>query len=423
MHKPTTSQLHSGGSIALAMGVMSVAAYAFTMLAARLLGPNDYGALAAVMNLLLVVNVASLALQATAARRVSHDPDHVAQLERTVLRVSYVAAVALGLVLLVLSPLITQVLRLDTIGAAIALAVAAVPLTVMGGQAGVLQGERRWTPLAWIYVAAGVPRLVIGTALLLWQPSETNAMIAVALGCFVPALVGWWALRDVRTSGPRSEHHAGRKLVLEGLHNSQALLAFFMLSNVDIVIARQVLSGYESGLYAAGLIVTKVVLFLPQFVVVVAFPAMATPAQRRRVLLRSLAGVTGLGLLAVVATYLLSSLALFFVGGNEFSEVQGSLWLFALIGSALAVIQVLVYSVLARQGRKSILAVWVALVAVVLLGLGVDTVAGLAAVVIGVDVALAVVLALLSLAATGRPVADPEEALVPGVPAADVVDD
>ena len=62
------------------------------------------------------------------------------------------------------------------------------------------------------------------------------------------------------------------------------LLAFFALSNVDIVIARNVLDEHDAGLYAGGLILTKAVLFLPQFVVVIAFPSMATQAERRRAL-------------------------------------------------------------------------------------------------------------------------------------------
>ena len=60
------------------MGVMNVTTYGFTILAARLLGPAEYGALAAVMGLLLVVNVLSLGLQATGARRVCAAARHLA---------------------------------------------------------------------------------------------------------------------------------------------------------------------------------------------------------------------------------------------------------------------------------------------------------------------------------------------------------
>ena len=68
------SWLLGSGVIAVAMGVMNVATYGFTILAARLLGPSEYGALAAVMGLLMVVSVLSLGRQATGARRVAASP-------------------------------------------------------------------------------------------------------------------------------------------------------------------------------------------------------------------------------------------------------------------------------------------------------------------------------------------------------------
>src|SRR4051794_36692685 len=144
------------------MGVMNVTTYAFTILAARLLGPAEYGALAAVMGLLLVVNVLSLGLQATGARRVSAAPDHRLAIEREVMTTSYWSALALGVLTLLAAPLVTATLNLDSWGAAVLIAVTAVPLSVMGGQAGILQGERRWTPLAAIYLAIGIGRLGFG---------------------------------------------------------------------------------------------------------------------------------------------------------------------------------------------------------------------------------------------------------------------
>src|SRR5215213_7441366 len=148
------------------MAVMNLATYGFTVVTARQLGPGAYGAVAGLMATLLVVGVAQLGLQATAARRISSDPDHTRQIERVVLRVTYAAAAAIGALLLLLTPVITSVLRLDGMGPAALVALTAVPLTVMGGQAGVLQGERRWRPLGVLYVAAGAPRLMFGAALL-----------------------------------------------------------------------------------------------------------------------------------------------------------------------------------------------------------------------------------------------------------------
>lgn len=390
--------MRGGTGIAVAMGVMNVATYLFTMLAAHFLGPQRYGAFVAVLNLLLIISVVSLGLQATAARRISADPAHVAQIERQVLSVSRRTALVVGLVLLALAPLVDRLLRLDDLRMAVLVALAAVPLTIMGGQAGTLQGERRWTALGAVYVAAGVPRLVVGTALLLWQPTELMALLGVAIGICAPVVVGWWCLRRAdREPGSVSDEHRGWAIVTEAIHNSQALFAYFAVSSIDIVVARNVLSEHDSGLYAAGLILTKAMLFLPQFVVVVAFPSMSTAAERRRALTRSLSLVAALGVVGTLAVWVLQDLVMIFVGGQRFDEIQGQLWVFAVLGSVLSMLQLLVYAVLARQGRLSILLVWVALAVLVVAGLSASSLSGLVTTVITVDATLLIVLLALSL--------------------------
>ncbi|RYP84974.1 polysaccharide biosynthesis protein [Nocardioides guangzhouensis] len=376
---------------------MNVATYAYTMVAARLLGPKQYGAFAGLMATLLVISVLQLGLQATAARRISAEPGHVGQIEQTIMAVTYRAALAVGALLLVLTPLVNLVLRLDSYAAAALVAVAAVPMTVMGGQAGILQGERRWEALSLVYVANGLPRLLVGTALIVLEPSELTAMLGVVIGQFAPIVVGWYALRNERAPGDVGEHHSLRPVIRETVHNSQALFAFFALSNADVIVARNVLSDHDAGLYAGGLILTKAVLFLPQFVVVLAFPAMSSASERRRALTRSLALVGVLGVVATAGAWLLSGLALVFVGGQEYAEIQSRLWLFAVLGTVLAMLQLLVYSVLARQGQRSVYLVWGGLVALVGLGLTVSTLDALIAVVLSVDITLLVLLTLVSL--------------------------
>ena len=88
--------LLGGSSIAIAIGLMNVATYAYTMVAARVLGPRQYGAFASLMATLLVISVLQLGLQATAARRISADPGHVGQIEDVIMRVTGRAALAVG---------------------------------------------------------------------------------------------------------------------------------------------------------------------------------------------------------------------------------------------------------------------------------------------------------------------------------------
>lgn len=357
--------IRSGAGIAVAMGVMNLATYGFVFAAARLLGPVQYGAVASLMGLLLVVNVLSLGLQATAARRIAAAPDRRDEIERSVMAATYRSALVLGAFCAVLTPVITWTLALGTWHAALMIAMSAVPLTIMGGQAGILQGEQRWRPLAGVYLGMGLARLLLGVVLMILVPSAFGAMLAVAIGAWVPAVVGGLALGHTRRRDrPRDVALGGTRLLREVGTNSHALLAFFALSNLDVVLARALFPAHEAGLYAGGLILTKAVLFLPQFVVVVAFPSMASSPGTHRMYLKGLVLVAAIGVLATSAAALLGGLAVTFVGGAEYAEIQSYIWVFAALGTLLAMIQLMVYEILARQDRRSVLAVWVGLLAV-----------------------------------------------------------
>ncbi len=365
------------------------------------------------MNLLLVVGVASLALQATAARRIAAEPAQVAQIEREIMRVTYRASLGLGVLLLALTPVIDTALRLNSLPTAAMVGVAAIPITIMGGQAGILQGERRWRPLAAVYIAAGVPRLVIGTALIVWRPDELMAVLGVALGALAPVLVGLVTLRSPRGDADDTAHH-GASILVESLRNSQALLAFFVLSNVDLLVARNVLPAHEAGLYAGGLILTKAVLFLPQFVVVAAFPSLTTVLERRRAFRQSVELVAGLGLAAVLGSWLLAPVALEFVGGDAYAEIESQLWLFAMLGTVLALLQLVVYSVLARQGTRSTYLIWVGVLALLAGCSSADSVRELVITVTLIDGVLLAVLMVVSVWRMRE--IEPAPAEAPGVP-------
>jgi O-antigen/teichoic acid export membrane protein len=387
----------------VAMGGMNLALYVFTAVAARVLGPREYGAFASLMAVLIVVSVVQLGIQATAARRVSADPEHVAQIQREVLRLSLRTALVVGGLMLLLAPAVAALLRLDSAVAAGLLALCAVPVTYLGGQLGVLQGERRWWPVAVLYLASGVARLGAGVALILWRPTDVAAMAGVLVGSLAPVVLGAYALRHTRAAGPVSDHHGTRPVVREIFASSQTLLAFLVLMNCDVVLARTVLDEHDAGLYAAGLILTKAMLFLPQFVVVVAFPSMATAHERRRALLRGLTFILVLGAAGVLACALLPGLALVFVGGDEYAEIRGLLWLFAVLGTVLCLLQLLVYAVLARQGTRSVALVWVAVLVVLAVGSQQSTVTSLLTSVVVIDSVLFAVLLLLSLRRLGSP--------------------
>jgi O-antigen/teichoic acid export membrane protein len=258
---------------------------------------------------------------------------------------------------------------------------------LFGAEAGVAQGSGSWGYLAGLYVASGAGRLVFGTAGALVLPTATGVLFGVLVGACLPVLLGWSLLRASAAAGrraPRAATHrpeTGRavttQVLRETMHAAHALLAFFAVTNADAVLARIVLSEHDSGLYGAGLIVAKAALFLPQFVAVVAFPALArseNPATRRIATLT----VAALGMAAALGTWLLPQLALVFAGGERYADVQGQLPLFAVEGAVFALVNLLVYDALAAESPGVIVLLWLILAAVVAFALlAVDTRSGL----------------------------------------------
>lgn len=350
----------TGGTlVAAGMMTMNITVYGFNIVAAHRLLPKEFGALTALFGILLVGSVASLGLQAVTARRLAVDPDHRDDIIGATVRVTVLVAAFVGLLVAASTVILTPALKLDSYWAVILCGAALVPLTVMGAESGIAQGTSRWGILTAIYVGNGIGRLLGGAIALIISPTVDSAMIGIAIGSWLPALAG---ARLLLGHG-NGEQIGRRPLLLEALFSTHALLAYFVLSNLDSLVARNRFDVHESGLYASGLILAKAALFFPQFVSVVVFPDLAR-ATTHHARLRAVSLVAGFGALAVLATAALPRLALILVGGDKYDDVSGRLWLFAVAGSLLAIVHLLVFDALARHAHGIVVMIWVAVAAV-----------------------------------------------------------
>lgn len=350
--------LRSATVVAVGMAVMNVAAYGFTLVAVRALIPEQFGALTALLGLLLIGNVASLGLQASGARRIATHPGPGQDaLADALLQAGRKAALGLTVVFLIATPLIMWLLHIDSVLAALLVAPTLGFLTVMGSQLGVLQGGEHWRELAAVYTSVGIGRLGLGGVAVLIHPSLTAAMIGLALGAVVPAMLGGFLLRGSSGGTPA----AVRQILRETVHGTHTLLAFFAIANADVLLARSLLDEADSGIYAAGVIIAKACLFLPQFVIVVVFPSLASAPGDMQRLWRAIQAVAALGVCAVLGAWLLPDLVVSIVGGPKNAAVGPIAWLFALAGSSYAVLQLVVYAAIAQQERRAALLIWIGL--------------------------------------------------------------
>ncbi|WP_328994778.1 polysaccharide biosynthesis protein [Kribbella sp. NBC_01245] len=356
--EPAHSLVKGAGLVGIGMAVMNVAAYGFTLVAVHALAPAQFGALTALLGLVLIGNVASLGLQATGARRIAtHTGPGQAVLADSLLKAGRVGGIWLTVLALLATPVTILLLHIDSIVAVALLAPALGLMTVLGAQLGVLQGGEHWRELAIVYAMVGVGRVGLGGLGLMIEPSLVGAMGGIAAGTALPVLAAAFVLRGSTGAQPGEV----RQIFHETLRGTHALAAFFVIANADVLLARALMDPDDSGRYAAGVIVAKACLFLPQFVSVVVFPALASDPDDSRRLRNAVKVVAGIGLIAIAGTLLLPDLVVAVVGGEEYAAVGPIAWLFAISGTAYAVLHLVVLAAIARQERYVAMVQWVGL--------------------------------------------------------------
>jgi O-antigen/teichoic acid export membrane protein len=393
--------------VAPAMAAANALNYAFNLVMSRALGPADYGALGALLAVVLVGTVPGVALQAVVARHTALAGDEeVAELWSGVLAAVVTVGAVLGLLALVASPALRAFLHLASLGPCLWLAAALLPLPLLSAVQGMLQGREWFGALAAVLLAAAAGRLAIGVGLVEAGLGIEGALAGTAVGSAVAILAAVPRLR-ARSPGWAGLGRGWRRRLPgastggEVARAAAGVLGLLLLANVDVLLARHFLPAEASGLYAAGAILTKIAYWAPQFVVTLVFPRLVVAADRRRLLGRSAAVVAAAGAPLVAGAALAPRLAARLSFGAAYLEVGPVLPLFAALGTGLALVQLVLFSGMATADRRMyrlLLAAVAAETAVVALFLH-DSVTEI----VGATLAVVAVLLVAGLALLARP--------------------
>lgn len=349
------TQLAGTGAVAVGTIVANALAYLLTVVAARVLGPAEFGAFGALLALVIADSVAALAVQATTARATARSQAVV-----PVIRAGLAIALLVGVALVLLSPVLREFLQLSSVVPAVAVAVGILALTATAPALGIVQGAERFTLLAAMVAGQALLRVSGGLVGMMIVPTAAGALVGIAAGLVV-AGVGCWLI--TRPPLMPAELHTFGGSIRATVASGGMLLGFVLLTNADVFLARHVLPAEQSGLYAAGAIFTKIAFWLPQFVPLVAFPALTDPMRRRGAVRLGLLAVVGCGAVMVAGVALLSELAVAVVAGEQYAALTPWVAWFTALGALLAVAQLLVYAHLATGDRLTTAVVWAVLVA------------------------------------------------------------
>lgn len=341
----------------------SVVNYASNLLFSRVLDRAGFGELTALMSLAVVLAIPAAAAQTVIAERVAfYAGEGRLDIVRYLVRhaTAHVALIAglIGTAYVVLIPVVISVFELRAPGPAIALAPLVFLSFVLPVALAVLQGMERFIALGIVLFAMSVARIGFGVPWALAGGGAGGAIAGQALGLVVVLIAAVIVLRRLRQPAGRGAARSGlkRKFDMGTASASAAFVAFAVISNLDILLAKLYLSPDEAGIYAAISTVGKIVTFLPGTVAVVMVPN-AVRAQRSegttsRVLRLAALLVGAIAAIAAIPAALAPDLVVSLMFGSGYEAAASGVLPIVCAGAILALIYLLVvYSVAMRDRR------------------------------------------------------------------------
>ncbi|TCK00593.1 polysaccharide biosynthesis protein [Nocardia alba] len=339
----------------------NVAGYLLQLLAASWLGVEGYSEFASLLAVQLLCAVPALAMQNVVAREVVRGAS-----SRAVRAMMWRCAALVAAVAVVLIPMVVGLLDVGVWAAAGALG-AAPALVILSGEQGILQGGNHFRALATVLAMAGTARVAPALLALALGGGAAGALWAGAAGIVGAAIVAGRIARG--TTAPAADSGAGDSGqsaltktvgVVPVLRAVQVQAALMALSSVDLIVVRVVLDEVDASRYSLGTIATKIAFWLPQAVGVVLYPRMAEPTHSARAIRDALSVLSAIGVVAVLGAALAAPLAPLFAGA-DYAPIQGLLWLFALHGAILAVLQGALLSAIAVERTALAAVTWIGL--------------------------------------------------------------
>jgi glycosyltransferase involved in cell wall biosynthesis/O-antigen/teichoic acid export membrane protein len=392
----------------------------FTIAITRLLGADDYGALAALIGVFLILLVGGQSIQAAAARETALGALGDRDAMRATLRAWALRLLIATAVLAVIGGLLREPLSTITGTPEHPWAAAAIPATgalwmLVSLQRGVLQGLHAFGPVAASLILEAFGRLMTGLALVAAGAGVTGAFLGTPLTIVITIAALWVSIErhlmdDTSSLVPesaRSQVRTLRELVSGGWVPILGLLLLAVLQNIDVIIARHELDADRAGAYAIAAVAAKSVVWDAIGVGLQLLPEAtrrhAAGLDPRPVLARSLGVLVVVAAPALLIFAAVPTLLLKLAFGPDGAEGADALLLLGVAMTLLAVAYLTVQYMLALHEQRFLWVLFaVAVAEIVILFTGDFGIVAFATIVLGVQVIAAGSVLMLGMRAIPR---------------------
>jgi O-antigen/teichoic acid export membrane protein len=340
----TAGAVRAGAVIMLGWLAVNGANYLYQLVAARWLGAADFGIIATLAALVMILTTPYGAVQLFVARDTARALTARGGLGSDIQWVSALAiATSLGLAALIAAtaPLTAPMLQITGLVpmliAALMVVVAVPPLPLLG----VLQGRERYLGLtATLLTGAGV-RLLAVVSLLAMGAGLYGALGATVIGGAASIAVGWILVASFPVGITGLSWKAVRRLSAVLAPMAAGILAITALANTDIIVVKGALSAEEAGIFGAVGLVAKITLFVPAAIIPVVQSRVARRDAQGRgskdILMRTTLATLAFGLAFSLLCGLAATPLMEKAFGPSFADGASILALYCVVMTALSV--------------------------------------------------------------------------------------
>ena len=327
--KRATSGARSSALIAAASLLATGLNYVFLVAAGRLLGSDDYGALAALLGLLTVVLLPTGAVQLAVSREVSRsiavgDTKAAEAFSWAAFRLGLIATVPVVAIALAFAFPLAEILKIESAGVVVLASAALVGVFAFPIATGVLQGYQRFHALSAMYVVPFAGRLLLLGLVAAAGYRLGGAVFASVAAALVGAAIAVALIREPLRRGARAARPAVGPFLRYLWPVFVGLLGIAVLTNVDVLVVRARFSSDEAGEFAVASAFARVAFFLPATILAVLFPRTAARQARGEdaadILGRTLLATAAFGALLVAGYALVGERLVELSFGSEFTD-------------------------------------------------------------------------------------------------------
>ena len=277
--------IQSSFIVLIGSSVVNVLNYVFNLVMGRMLEPSQFGEVASLFALLVIIGVPSQTLtilmsKYAAGYKAKNQTSLINDLFKLITRYSLAIGLAGLLLFWILTPFLSSFFKIGKLplfifGLLIPISFIAAP------NKGMLQALQQFIPFSLIGVIATVSKLILAVFFVILGFSVFGVMLALVIGALASYLYGFIKARLCLVTDQSTQKEDIKSQVVWKEIFSYAPIIFWttlllvLFTNIDVVLAKHYLSPYLAGQYSALSVTGKIIAYGSGAFITVMFPMVA----------------------------------------------------------------------------------------------------------------------------------------------------